>query len=231
MRKLKRHILVIGLVLCTCLNVYAADSEGQNLFPKALGMTGEIQGEDVNIRNHPDVHADVIHKVSHRPIRVIGKNHEWYKVVTGEEEGWVYNQYVAVKHPDLIPYAKVKGEELIEYGLQFIGTPYVWGGNDLTDGVDCSGFTQQVFGAFDIDISRVSYMQATDGEEVSKNELRTGDLIFFDTTGINNGTISHVGIYIGEDKFIHSESSRGVTVSRLSSNYYTRNYVKAIRVI
>ena len=72
---------------------------------------------------------------------------------------------------------------------------------------------------------------ALDGEEVSKNELRTGDLIFFDTTGINNGQISHVGIYMGDDKFIHSESTRGVTVSNLSSGYYTRNYVKAIRVL
>ncbi|MDY3368098.1 C40 family peptidase, partial [Zhenhengia yiwuensis] len=79
--------------------------------------------------------------------------------------------------------------------------------------------------------SRVSYMQALDGKEVSKNELRTGDLIFFDTTGINNGQISHVGIYMGDDKFIHSESTRGVTVSNLSSGYYTRNYVKAIRVL
>ena len=231
MRKLKMHMLIIGLVVCTYANVYAADHEGQNLFPKSLGMTGEIQGEDVHIRNHPDVHADVIYKVSHRPIQVIGKNHEWYKVMIEEEEGWVYNQYVEIEHADLIPYAKVKGEELIEYGLQFLGTPYVWGGNNLIGGVDCSGFTQQVFGAFDIDISRVSYMQAEDGEEISKDELRTGDLIFFDTTGINNGNISHVGIYMGDDKFIHSESSKGVTISHLSSNYYTRNYVKAIRVI
>ncbi len=231
MRTLKRHILVMGFILCTCVNVYAANSGSQSLFPKSLGMTGEIVGKNVNIRNHPDVHADVIEKVSHKPVQVVGKNHEWYKVLTQNGEGWVYNTYVDVQREELIPYAKVKGEELVEYGLQFLGTPYVWGGNNLTGGVDCSGFTQQVFGAFDIDISRVSYMQALDGEEVSKNELRTGDLIFFDTTGINNGQISHVGIYMGDGKFIHSESTRGVTVSNLSSGYYTRNYVKAIRVL
>lgn len=231
MKKVKMHILVIGILLCTFGNVYAADYKGQNLFPQSLGMSGEVKGEDVNIRNHPDVRAEVIQKVSQRPVQVVGKNNEWYKVMINGKEGWVYSQYVEVARADLIPYVKVKGEELVEYGLQFIGTPYVWGGENLENGVDCSGFTQQVFHAFDIDISRVSYMQAKDGQEVGKGELRTGDLIFFDTSGVNNGKISHVGIYMGQDKFIHSESSRGVTVSHLSSNYYTRNYVKAIRVI
>lgn len=231
MRKVKMHILVIGILLCTFGNVYAADSNGPNLFPKSLGMTGEVLGKDVNIRNHPSVQASVIRKVSHAPIQVVGKNNDWYKVMIDGKEGWVYNQYIEVARADLLPYSKVKGEELIEYGLQFVGTPYIWGGTNLKGGVDCSGFTQGIFEAFDIDISRVSYMQATDGKEVGKNELRTGDLIFFDTSGINNGNISHVGIYMGQDKFIHSESSRGVTVSSLSSTYYTRNYVKAIRVL
>ncbi|MEG0712589.1 MAG: C40 family peptidase, partial [Niameybacter sp.] len=101
----------------------------------------------------------------------------------------------------------------------------------LQHGVDCSGFTQQVFKAFDVDISRVSYMQATDGPEVTVPQLKTGDLLFFDTNGINKGNISHVGIYAGEGKFIHSESDRGVTVSNLASPYYDRNFVKAIRIL
>ena len=126
MRTLKRHILVMGFILCTCVNVYAANSGSQSLFPKSLGMTGEIVGKNVNIRNHPDVHADVIEKVSHKPVQVVGKNHEWYKVLTQNGEGWVYNTYVDVQREELIPYAKVKGEELVEYGLQFLGTPYVW---------------------------------------------------------------------------------------------------------
>lgn len=231
MKTLKKHILILSFIFCTCVNVYAANSKTYRLFPQALGVKGMIVGSRVNIRNHPDVYADIIEKASDAPIQVVGRNREWYKVLTKNGEGWVYKDYVEVSRKDLIPYAKVKGEEVIDYGLQFLGTPYVWGGNNLTGGVDCSGFTQQVFGAFDIDISRVSYMQALDGEEVSKNELRTGDLIFFDTTGVNNGQISHVGIYMGDDRFIHSESTKGVTVSRLSSGYYTRNYVKAIRVL
>lgn len=228
MRRVKMHILVIGILLCTFGNVYAADDL---LFPKSLGITGEVMGKDVNIRNHPNVHAPVIGKVSHAPIKVLGKNSDWYKVRVDGKEGWAYSKYIEVARADLLPYSKVKGEELIEYGLQFIGTPYVWGGTNLEGGVDCSGFTQKVFEAFDIDISRVSYMQASDGKEIKKGELRTGDLIFFDTSGVNNGNISHVGIYMGENQFIHSESSKGVTISNLSSNYYTRNYVKAIRVL
>lgn len=231
MKRSKAYILVILVALTTCAEVYAKETISPSLFPQTVGMTGKITSEKVNIRNYPDINATIIEKVNQQPIQIIGRNNEWYKVTIDGEEGWIYSQYVEVARKDLIPYAKVKGEEVVEFGMQFIGTPYVWGGTDLQDGVDCSGFTQQVFKAFDVEISRVSYMQAKDGEEVGESELRTGDLIFFDTTGVNNGNISHVGIYVGNGKFIHSESSRGVTISNLASPYYDRNFVKAIRVI
>nr|WP_307989885.1 NlpC/P60 family protein [uncultured Niameybacter sp.] len=231
MKRRKAYILAIGIALCTYTKVYAKETIPPSLFPQTVGMTGKVTSEQVNIRNHPDINAAIIEKVSEQPIQIVGKNDEWYKVTINGEEGWIYSQYVEVARRDLIPYAKVKGEEIVEYGMQFIGTPYVWGGTNLQGGVDCSGFTQQVFKAFDVEISRVSYMQAKDGPEVGVSQLRTGDLIFFDTTGVNNGRISHVGIYVGDGKFIHSESSRGVTVSNLASPYYDRNFVKAIRVL
>lgn len=231
MKKTKLHILAMSMLLCIGTTVYAAETKQGALFPQTVGMTGKVTSKEVNIRNHPDIQAKVIGKVSNQAIKVVGKNDEWYKVIIDDKEGWVYNQYVEVARKDLIPYTKVKGEEVVEYGMKFIGTPYVWGGNNLRAGVDCSGFTQQVFKAFDVDISRVSYMQATDGPEVGVNQLRTGDLLFFDTNGINRGNISHVGIYVGNGKFIHSESDRGVTISNLKSPYYDRNFVKAIRVL
>lgn len=231
MKRRKAYILAITIALCTGIKVYAKENTPPSLFPQIVGMTGKVTSEKVNIRNHPDIKATIINNVSNQSVKIVGKNDEWYKVMIDGEEGWIYSQYVEVARKDLIPYAKVKGEEVVEYGMQFIGTPYVWGGTNLNGGVDCSGFTQQVFKAFDVEISRVSYMQAKDGPEVGVSQLRTGDLIFFDTTGINNGKISHVGIYVGEGKFIHSESSRGVTVSNLASPYYDRNFVKAIRII
>jgi cell wall-associated NlpC family hydrolase len=74
-------------------------------------------------------------------------------------------------------------------------------------------------------------MQAEDGRTIPKSHLQTGDLVFFDTNGVNTGAISHVGIYVGENKFLHADSTHGVMISNLNSDYYTRNYVKSVRVL
>lgn len=204
--------------------------EGQ-LFPTATGMVGKVQGTNINLRQYPDKQSKVTNHINQDQVRIIGQNKEWYQVKTPDGEGWIYKQYVKADKSELIPYTKVAGEEIVDYGLQFIGTPYVWGGSDLDSGVDCSGFTQEVYKAFDVEISRVSYMQANDGKTIDKQSLRTGDLVFFDTVGSNNGGVSHVGIYMENSKFLHSDGTHGVMVSDLNSPYYTRNYVKGIRVL
>ena len=76
-------------------------------------------------------------------------------------------------------------------------------------------------------------MAYSDGVEISRSELTAGDLVFFDTDGVNDGGISHVGIYIGGDQYIHSSSGKvyGVTISSLADDYSARTYVMAKRVI
>ncbi|MVP02605.1 C40 family peptidase [Paenibacillus lutrae] len=108
-----------------------------------------------------------------------------------------------------------------------VGTPYKWAGTS-TSGFDCSGFTSYVFDKFGVDLARTSKAQNGQGSAVSKSDLRAGDLVFFNTDGKG---ISHVGIYIGNNKFAHSASNKGVIKSDLSESYYAKRYVSARRVL
>ncbi|WP_018211512.1 C40 family peptidase [Desulfitobacterium hafniense] len=118
-----------------------------------------------------------------------------------------------------------KAEEISDNAQKLIGTPYVFGGT-TTNGFDCSGFTQYVFKGSGIDLPRTSYAQYGIGTAVSKDELQIGDLVFFAT--YDSGA-SHVGIYIGEENFIHAARS-GIKITGLSDSYYNRRYLGARRV-
>lgn len=108
-----------------------------------------------------------------------------------------------------------------------LGTRYQWGGTSKATGFDCSGFILTVFNHYGIELPRSSRTQANKGVWVNKNNLRPGDLVFFNTNGKN---ISHAGIYIGGGKFAHSASNKGVSISKLSESYYAKRYVTARRV-
>ena len=112
------------------------------------------------------------------------------------------------------------GQDIANYAVQFVGNPYVYGGTSLTEGADCSGFVMRVYADHGISLTRTAYYQAFDGIEVSISQLVPGDLIIFD---YGTGTIQHVGIYIGNNQYVHAANSRlGIVISTLnSSSVYT----------
>ncbi|AFC33774.1 NLP/P60 family protein [Paenibacillus mucilaginosus 3016] len=108
-----------------------------------------------------------------------------------------------------------------------LGAPYKWSGTTKS-GFDCSGYTSWVFAKFGVDLPHTSKGQAAMGTWVDKDNLRAGDLVFFNTDGKG---ISHVGVYVGEGKFYHSATNQGVTITKLSEGYYAKRYVTARRVL
>lgn len=107
---------------------------------------------------------------------------------------------------------------------KWVGTRYRLGGNGV-GGIDCSAFVQKVMGGgFNKYLPRSTAEQRYSGKSIAKSDLRPGDLVFFRSN-------SHVGVYIGGGKFVHASSSRGVTTSSLSENYWVRTYSQSRRVL
>ena len=168
-------------------------------------------------------------------LRVLSRNGKWAKVALANGVcGYVYRPLLATGPGSDRPSSQVASAEpvvgstsVVRTALAYRGTPYSRGGTSR-GGFDCSGFTRHVYAKFGIMLPHSSAAQAGLGVSVSRGELSPGDLVFFQTT---RRSISHVGIYIGNNNFVHASShGRGVTVDSLGSSYYAPRYRGARRV-
>jgi peptidoglycan DL-endopeptidase LytE len=117
---------------------------------------------------------------------------------------------------------------IINTALMFLGVPYKFGGNSPSTGLDCSAYVKKVFGILNIELPRTARDIYHVGRYVQKSQLATGDLVFFRTYARYP---SHVGIYLGDNKFIHASSrSKMVTIDDLDFNYYKKRYIGAKRI-
>ena len=120
-------------------------------------------------------------------------------------------------------------DKVVEVALAQVGKPYIWASANPNIGFDCSGLTYYAFKQAGINLNRTSYTQINNGISVDSKDLRKGDLVFFNNGG---GRISHVGIYIGNNQFVHASSpGTGVIVSKLFGSYFGNTYVGARRII
>ncbi len=148
-----------------------------------------------------------------------------------KNRGILQEYFVVV--PESYPSAHVaeKGTDyvrrrLVDTAREFIGVPYKWGGSSPESGFDCSGLTMVVYRHNGLNLPRVAARQYRTGTPVHRNSLQKGDLVFFDTRG--SGKVTHVGLYIGNGRFIHAPSSgRDVTRASLSSPYFRSRYLGA----
>lgn len=125
-------------------------------------------------------------------------------------------------------FAETNYDKLLPIAKKYIGVPYKYGGT-TAGGFDCSGYINTVYKEMGITLPRTTKKLATAGSFVERGSLRVGDIVIFNTTGSGP---SHAGIYIGNDEFVHSSSSKGVMVSSLNDPYYWKGkYIGARRVL
>jgi len=110
---------------------------------------------------------------------------------------------------------------------RFVGIPYRWGGENVVEGMDCSGFVRAVYNLCGLSIPRTSHDQFKAGESVSKEELQDGDLVFF---GSSEDLINHVGIYVGNGRFVHApRRGEEIRVTSVDESYFEKRFVGARR--
>ena len=138
-----------------------------------------------------------------------------------QEEKRMQTRLVMVMNPGAVE------QEIREQVDGWLGVPYKWGG-DSKQGVDCSGFVQAIYKqVFDWLLPRVTEQQVRKGRRIRPNQLRAGDLVFFQPENEYN----HSGIYLGENKFVHASSSEGVTIASLKTRYWQRYYWTSRRLL
>ena len=196
----------------------------------------------LNVRKGPSTSYNKITTLANgTKVTVTSTNDGWSKITTGSTTGYVDSSYLTSKAPtssssssntSSSASSSTLANKVISYAKTLLGKPYVWGAQGPS-GFDCSGFTYYVFkNSVGKTLPRTSYLQSGYGTYVSKSNLKPGDLIFFDTVGVNNGGVTHVGIYIGDGQFIHAASGQGkVVINNLNNSYYVSAYVNARRVL
>ncbi len=122
---------------------------------------------------------------------------------------------------------KAKAKAVVETGKKYIGVPYVFGGTTPA-GFDCSGFLQYIFKQNGMTIPRLADEQYQLGKKVKTSELELGDLVFFTTY---EPGVSHCGIYVGNGKFLHTSSSRGVRIDDLNNVYWAPRFYGAKKIV
>ena len=135
---------------------------------------------------------------------------ETYEEVTSEKE--VYSINLAANSENEVPYNEIISNQVVNYALKFVGGPYVYGGNSLTNGTDCSGFTKLVFANYGVYLPRSAPEQAYAGVHVDLGDIKPGDII---VSGYD-GVVCHVALYIGDGKLVHALNSNvGIVVTSM----------------
>ncbi len=197
----------------------------------------EAEGSTLNVRTGPGTDYDRVEVLyDGAVVKLLGMDNGWYKLDHNGSIGYASSDYIVLcqddsgRRSDETVAVSSLGQEIVAYAKQYLGTPYVWAANG-PNSFDCSGFTKYIYAHFGYSINRTASGQLQNGVSVSRSELQPGDLVFFHN-GKSSSAATHVGIYIGNNEFIHaSTNTYNVTINSLIGTTYDRKYVYARRLI
>ncbi len=191
-------------------------------------VIGYVTGSYVYVRSAPTTDSEILGGLSRRKeVTLLEEIGGWYLVEADGLRGYMNASYVGVG--DGVFSA---GDDIVDIAKRYLGYRYVYGGTTPSTGFDCSGLVTWVYKQYNGYTFRSRTSLYLDGTRVpSYSELQPGDVVFFRTAG--NGTISHVGIYVGDGQFIHAPNSRSVVKisSMAPGSYYYSTYCGARRIV
>lgn len=189
------------------LRIYGSNKKGIRYHTRVNTTSGETQ--------------IYIYRGDNLVIKMQGKQASYGGSRSALAYGYTGNSF-SMKNLDL----SSRAGKIIMSAKRYLGTPYVFGGTSPS-GFDCSGFVMTIFKMNGVSVLRCADEQYSEGKYVPTGEMLPGDLVFFETYAPG---ASHVGIYVGDNKFIHASSRWGVTVSSLNDAYYSSHYIGARRM-
>ena len=190
----------------------------------------DADGSTLNMRAGASTSFDSLCSIpSGTVLELEGVYEGWYKVTYAGCTGYVSSDYITITTEPTAASASALGEQVVALAKQYLGTPYVLGGNGPSS-FDCSGFTKYVYAQFGYTLNRTATDQLQNGVSVSRDELQPGDLVFFKYR--TSKPVSHVGIYIGGGEFIHASTNRYVVqIDQMNSGHYANVFVYARRIL
>ena len=195
---------------------------------------GFVTCDVLNVRESPNTDCAIVDRMPYgTEFEIIYTDNGWYNIkMNNGITGFVSAAYVnkAQKSPADLFYNGVKtGAEIAKLAHNYIGSRYSYGSSGPNT-FDCSGFTSYLYKQYGYSLPRTSTSQSQIGVQVGKDGLVPGDILCFSNR--RDRKVNHVGIYVGESKFIHASTSvRGVVMDDLNSDYFSKNYVCARRIL
>ncbi|WP_314723468.1 SH3 domain-containing protein [Enterocloster bolteae] len=223
----------------------AVGEEARQIAGQAATLMAIVSTDRLNVRTEPTTESGIWTQISKEErYHVVRQMDGWVQIeldTTGEgeetdgayistRENNVEVRYAlaeAIKFSPLEVQAGQAGSlrnRVVNYAVQFVGNPYVWGGTSLTNGTDCSGFVLSVMRNFGVSLPRTSIAQSGVGTAVSSSEMQPGDLVFYAN---GSGTVNHVAMYIGNGQVVHASSRKtGIKIS--TWNYRTPKTIRRV---